>query len=894
MSKIKVSCDLSLTFNKKPNSMETAKITSQLPKHTLELNSNNLKEISRRIGEDGVPFCPATFINGSRKSENFEQLQFLALDFDNKNPDKKLSFDEVKKRAQRYHIPLLFAYDTMSSTNHDRFRVVFLNDVSVPDKKAAEIMIDELFTIFPEADKSCKDVSRLFYGGKHLLYFDDTVPEINIQSLTVGMCRYLQDRYGKANYKRKITEFNNRNGIVPNPRNMPSITMVDALPLMQKGAESPVFKNDENSPESIIYTIIGFGEKSLNRYYTISLSDNTGDSVSEGPKGNSNNRNQCNHMEYRSSVIADLYKSCKLFNEFTSGSRVLSHMELFGLATNITKIETGSKLFMDVISRDPYLSKNPDKTAYWSYNFKYFIFDYKPYCCDKYCPYSNECTHGANMLSALKLPYHNMVKIENYNPSYVSLEEAYHDQEQALKRAVNSLQPQWHIIKAQTSLGKTESYLNLIKESKNQILIAVPTNKLKSEIVLRAQKKGVKIVASPSLHELKDEISEEAWDDIQKMYETGIDAMGYIRARADKNNKEYEPAFEKYVKQLELFTHYEGCAITTHRRLLNLDTKKYDLVIVDEDIIFSSIVSNRIEIPVSSLMKLYKKTKSNPSGKLLFKKTKKMFQDITHHHSTEDYYFTLPAVLHQKEDYNELSEEIGINVSAFASATNLCYHPQKNSDKILSGTISFLADLHFNENTKFIMVSATADKVICEYCFGAENIEFYECKPAQYAGKLYQYYQHSMSRAYIDDNPSIIDRIEALTKVDCTITFKKYLKNNLYFGNTAGCDYMKGKNINVIGTPHQPESIYKLFAHFLKLDCDLNDKIRPNCNVVRNGYAFRFTTYTDEYLRAIQFYLIESELEQAIGRARLLRYDCTVILFSNYPIKQAIMKEGMF
>ena len=93
------------------------------------------------------------------------------------------------------------------------------------------------------------------------------------------------------------------------------------------------------------------------------------------------------------------------------------------------------------------------------------------------------------MLSALKLPYHNIVKIENYNPSYVSLEEAYHDQEQALKRAVNSLQPQWHIIKAQTSLGKTESYLNLIRESKKQILIAVPTNKLKSEIVVRAQKK---------------------------------------------------------------------------------------------------------------------------------------------------------------------------------------------------------------------------------------------------------------------------------------------------------------------------------------------------------------------------------------------------------------------
>ena len=34
-------------------------------------------------------------------------------------------------------------------------------------------------------------------------------------------------------------------------------------------------------------------------------------------------------------------------------------------------------------------------------------------------------------------------------------------------------------------------------------------------------------------------------------------------------------------------------------------------------------------------------------------------------------------------------------------------------------------------------------------------------------------------------------------------------------------------------------------------------------------------------------YLIESELIQAVGRARLLRNDCTVTLLSNLPISQA-------
>jgi hypothetical protein len=38
--------------------------------------------------------------------------------------------------------------------------------------------------------------------------------------------------------------------------------------------------------------------------------------------------------------------------------------------------------------------------------------------------------------------------------------------------------------------------------------------------------------------------------------------------------------------------------------------------------------------------------------------------------------------------------------------------------------------------------------------------------------------------------------------------------------------------------------------------------------------------------------MIESDLEQAVGRARLLRYDCTVNLFSNFPLRQAVMRES--
>ena len=46
-------------------------------------------------------------------------------------------------------------------------------------------------------------------------------------------------------------------------------------------------------------------------------------------------------------------------------------------------------------------------------------------------------------------------------------------------------------------------------------------------------------------------------------------------------------------------------------------------------------------------------------------------------------------------------------------------------------------------------------------------------------------------------------------------------------------------------------------------------------------------SYKNEILQQIQFYLISSELEQAVGRSRLLRTNSTVFVFSNFPCEQA-------
>jgi hypothetical protein len=188
------------------------------------------------------------------------------------------------------------------------------------------------------------------------------------------------------------------------------------------------------------------------------------------------------------------------------------------------------------------------------------------------------------------------------------------------------------------------------------------------------------------------------------------------------------------------------------------------------------------------------------------------------------------------------------------------------------------------------MVSATVDKDICEFFFGKNKVKFYECKKARYKGSLIQFHDKSMSRSSIDANPGIIKIIRKFSGFLKIITFKKYNIGDLWFGNTAGCDHLKGQNIDVVGTPYHAEFLYKLFPFSLGIDFDKDEKMK-RILVFHNGYKFFIRTYENEILRKFHFWMLESELEQAVGRARLLRFNCIVHVFSNFPLSQAVMKK---
>ena len=88
-----------------------------------------------------------------------------------------------------------------------------------------------------------------------------------------------------------------------------------------------------------------------------------------------------------------------------------------------------------------------------------------------------------------------------------------------------------------------------------------------------------------------------------------------------------------------------------------------------------------------------------------------------------------------------------------------------------------------------------------------------------------------------------------------------------------------------MGTPFFDISSYTLLGFYLGIETSEYEMHRYR--VEYNGYEFLLMTFKNEMLRMLQLYSLSSELEQAIGRSRLLRTNATVYLFSSFPCEQA-------
>lgn len=384
-NKVKVCLDQQIFFSK-PTEEHARQLSNRIGRFTKQLSKTDIRSFALDVSLDGRTFCPATFNNHKRNKENFEQQQLFPLDFDNKDPNNRITSKEALARAEQLGFQPLFGYKTLSSsTENEKFRLVFINDVPITDRIVAEAMSKSLGIIYPEADQSCcKDVSKMYYGGKELLFYNEKEETIDIDSVFRNLSYCLKEKYNGNHYRDKIAKFSRETGIALNLNGLLDVTVTE-VPTEQFGA-SLSNQEGKKSPSPIIYSLynrIANGEIFPTKQYRINLSEESSTSNLRSPK-----RPLKNHKAHRSDILDQISPKCQLFHKFAEGQAKLRHDELFGIATNLIHVDSGSRRFLDVLSEHSHFYG--EKFSKWEHDLGYMTQqNYQPRSCDNFCPYSS-------------------------------------------------------------------------------------------------------------------------------------------------------------------------------------------------------------------------------------------------------------------------------------------------------------------------------------------------------------------------------------------------------------------------------------------------------------------------------------------------------------------------
>lgn len=818
-----------------------------------ERRKMRVREIAEAVGEQGRTFCPANFIGKKRSKETFSQMQFFAVDFDN-----GMTYNEVRERAEKYGLPVCFSYWTFSSSAEcEKFRLVFLHKCPVKERKAAEIIIGMLMKIFEGCDKNCSDVSRAFYGGKGLIEYSDGI--FGIDQLAVAVQRYMKD-HESSQYKRNLGTFAKKIGLAINGSSL-AIKRV-----LRDGEEKE--NVDPVAPDYLYITDESPGSTWGERYVLTLFHQTLIRTLEKEERATS----------YKIKDLEGRGRCCRLFDEFISGKDI-GHDGRFLVITNMLHIRGGIHSFLDIIKKYGY---DFDK---WKETGKYISDNcYHPTCCAK-CSYCAECKNRGTMFATIRENRDRHVDVIGQE-EYISLEQGEKMLLGNFQKALEGTYKGIYLIKAQTALGKTEVYCKVIaQEQDKRFVIALPTNKLKEEVYGRLQGNGV--VAEKTLSIDEAGFPDEVRKRIYAGYRAGMPQTSKIIRDYLKKHKGREDTGTAMCRRYLNCMKELGNArviVTTHARLFTFDEEFLEpfTVIVDEDILLSYCL-NQVNSVSTDVLKRF--CEDSLADSFLKGRAKRMLD------APEGKYVKLQPLFsrwYPAGDMLDGEESYEGNIYGIAGAGAFV----KQDDKI-----DYYCPPRLPK-AKYIIMSATLEEGLYRDYFPDMWMKCYEQPPVRYKGKLVQYTYHSMSRKDLEDkNEQVKEFAENLIGKECErITFKKYAEGSnregLYYGNQEGCDGLKGKNLVLIGTPYTVDFHYKLIACYLDAEVNGKEDKQPHRERVHyKGYSFLHSTYKNIQLRKIQMYFIYSELEQAVGRARLLREDCTVVLFSSFPCAQADIRE---
>ncbi len=115
--------------------------------------------------ENGVTFSPG-ILEGGLKAENWVRQQLFCVDIDNDEDNiPVMTVDDAMQVCIKHGIkPILFYYSFSHTLEKPKFRLIFAMDEIITNSLKRAFIAETLVSLFPQADKSCINADRIFFG----------------------------------------------------------------------------------------------------------------------------------------------------------------------------------------------------------------------------------------------------------------------------------------------------------------------------------------------------------------------------------------------------------------------------------------------------------------------------------------------------------------------------------------------------------------------------------------------------------------------------------------------------------------------------------------------------------------------------------------------------------
>jgi len=570
-----------------------------------------------------------------------------------------------------------------------------------------------------------------------------------------------------------------------------------------------------------------------------------------------------------------------IISQFAEGRRDFRHPDVFLLATQMYWIRGGLRWMKKTMNKH----NKQGKTDYTRNNFNVLRI-VKKY---RYFPQSlkeSRFDDDTYFVGFDLFGTRGAVKKVNEKDTEPKLE--LKEAEYQLKEAFHFRHDGVSVIKTPPGLGKTEVSLEMLRTNKD-VVLAYPTHTLKDEAAERLDEKGIDYITTPEIPEFK---SEKLNNRLDRFFNAGLvkKAMSLIYDVAEGKKGSGTDMLRADLFRIELQEAYayDGPVLTTHQKALH-STFSQKNIVFDEDP--AGIMMEWESISLHDLLNL---------------RTTGEIQKIINHDLGFDDKDLEDAVrkilmVTTKLERGEIVEtpDFGVEIQKFVDAivengihfniANFLTSDLLRVDKDDPNQIEYLKRSTLPEDKTVLVMSASINTELYNQMVDGD-VRIVDLKDVEHTGNIVCHTKKSYSQTSIQNSSD--DELKELTDLP-TITFNSHkdkVKNpveEMHFFNTSGYDLLKGKDLAVVGTPHKPLGKYEMIAKMLGMDVTEEGKAKAMRKVTFNGLEFRFFTFSDERLQKMHLQDVEGELIQACGRSRALRCDCTVNVYSNFPLASA-------